>query len=604
MCATSIWHRAAAIGIAFISATIFCLAACGGKMASEDYAGAVKAEFLAPRADYDTELPWEQMVKPFFFSYTEDGEESREFGSPEEVVVREGRVKIRAVSEEKELYIDPLALASEHLGEHPVHKVYRLKAKGVALSPELEGVMESGKGIDGLFHGIEFEYMQGRTARGTVAEVFPDGTFLVIPFDELEPWQSTVPEVASPTHFHVSPRALTAATSDLAQQYEKRILGLSFDRQRYPPADVAAQQCGVYSEAVTDPKYLGLLEEVGYRLEALRERERLTSGNASLGEVVPSLLREAAGPGVSYSGYEGQWVAGLLRDLGADWLEDCDTAGGPRPLADAGGSGGYYLQVRKSLQEDKRDRYKVARLEGDGPPIVIYNAPGIMLMALPLPGQGSRWLMSAEGWPAAGAGIPADPRWQSVYLVDLNSPDTYEKVEFPIGEFPRAPESGLYGSSAAVTANGQYLVNTLYGFADEGGGLWIADLSQEDFHRRPEAFRRIVDWDHALNWTLLDPEVLEHSGVHTLFLTGKEVADNFAMTANLLQVEFDGLDFEVRSRQRLLQMVGWNPVPFAVQKLGDGKFRVAAETYLDYESSLLPRAKGVYILPVDLEQTQ
>ena len=117
----------------------------------------------------------------------------------------------------------------------------------------------------------------------------------------------------------------------------------------------------------------------------------LPHGSPPLGEVVPSLLREAAGPGVSYSGYDkGNGWPVCSGTWEQKWLEDCDTAGGPRPLADAGGSvGSYYLQVRKSLQEDKRDRYKVARLGKETAlPLVIYNAPGIMLMALPLPGQG------------------------------------------------------------------------------------------------------------------------------------------------------------------------------------------------------------------------
>ena len=47
-------------------------------------------------------------------------------------------------------------------------------------------------------------------------------------------------------------------------------------------------------------------------------------------------------------------------------------------------------------------------------------------------------------------------------------------------------------------------------------------------------------------------------------------------------------------------MVGWNPVPFAIQEISDTEFRVAVETHFNYESSLLPRAKGVYIVPVDL----
>ena len=75
--------------------------------------------------------------------------------------------------------------------------------------------------------------------------------------------------------------------------------------------------------------------------------------------------------------------------------------------------------------------------------------------------------------------------------------------------------------------------------------------------------------------------------------------DDFAMTANLLRINDAGIDSTVVSKKRLLQMVGWNPVPFAWQQLPDHKFRVAVETHFNYESSLLPRAKGVYIIPVD-----
>ena len=60
----------------------------------------------------------------------------------------------------------------------------------------------------------------------------------------------------------------------------------------------------------------------------------------------------------------------------------------------------------------------------------------------------------------------------------------------------------------------------------------------------------------------------------------------------------------IRSQQRLLQMVGWNPIPFAQQTLGKGKLRTALETHLVCESSLLPRAKGVFIFPVDLNEEQ
>ena len=46
-------------------------------------------------------------------------------------------------------------------------------------------------------------------------------------------------------------------------------------------------------------------------------------------------------------------------------------------------------------------------------------------------------------------------------------------------------------------------------------------------------------------------------------------------------------------------MVGWNPVPFAYQKVGEHSYIILSETHFNYESSLLERAKGVYIVPVD-----
>ena len=58
-------------------------------------------------------------------------------------------------------------------------------------------------------------------------------------------------------------------------------------------------------------------------------------------------------------------------------------------------------------------------------------------------------------------------------------------------------------------------------------------------------------------------------------MTGKEVADDFAMTAIVLRVKDAGLESTVTYQELLLQMVGWNPVPFAVQRLSDTRFRVA-----------------------------
>ena len=171
-------------------------------------------------------------------------------------------------------------------------------------------------------------------------------------------------------------------------------------------------------------------------------------------------------------------------------------------------------------------------------------------------------------------------------------------MRYPISRYPGAPD-GLYGSAGRLSDDSRYLVNNLYGSEDEGGGLWIVDLDADGFHARESAFARIVPWDHALSWFPLGAADLGAGGRVSVFLSAKEVDHDFAMTANLLQVRGAGLDARVESQRRLARMVGWNPVPFAVQRLDDARYRVAVETHFNYEASLMPRATGVYFVEVD-----
>ncbi|MCH7712910.1 MAG: hypothetical protein IIC99_04735 [Chloroflexi bacterium] len=577
------------------------LAGCAAGAPTEVFVGAVPEGFMTSRANYDTSTTFDELVRPHFFARSEDGDLVAVQGEPDRLVIRDGMVKIRLRQGKQKLYLDPLALTAGELGEHPVHRIYRLAAMGIPLDQSLGKELKRPATLDRLFHTLEFEYLRDKPSRGTIAEVFPDGTFLVIPFDPPEAWRSPQEGVASPTHLHVNPRALTVAGSALAQDYEKQILSLSFDQQRYPPPEVARKQCGVYQEALSSPVYKDTLDSIGFRFTPAHVLTGGSDDEDVAGERLTKLIREGAGEKVRYFGMEGSWISGVLTQLDVSWLGDCDTAGGVRRYrVDGESKDRFYLRVRRSLEPDKRDRHKIVALDDDGSIRVIYDAPGIVLMALPLPTDDSRWLMSTEGWPKAGAGIPADPRWQSVYLVNVNDPEDYQMVDYPIHQFPRAPEAGLYGASPRLSDDKRFLFNTLYGFKDEGGGVWVTDISKEDFFTDASAFTRIVDWDHALSWMLLEPEPEDPTAPVNLFLTGKEVSDDFAMTANVLSIGGGGLDSSIQSQQRLLQMVGWNPVPFAQHTLGDGKFLVAVETHFDYESSLLPRAKGVYIVPVDL----
>ncbi len=565
----------------------------------------VAAELVAPRPEYDTDTDIAAMIKPHFLARTAAGDLVEISARRTRIVEWQGKAALRLTGGDVAAYVDLLALQSELLGEHPAHKIYRLLAMGIPLSDDLRRKLLDESSAGELFTNVAFEYLRGKEATGVVSEIFPDGSLLVIPFDLPREWQSRDARIASPTHLHLNPRALSAGVSDLAREYEREILALPFPEQRYPATPLVRKQCDLYRESLEHLRYASLLDSLGFRFTPRHVTEELAETGASFGERLTALLWNGSGAGVRYFGFEGDWISDRLRQEGVAWLGDCDTAGGLRRYQ-AAGEERYYLTVRRSLEPDKKQRYRILTLDEGGAATEIYTAPGIILMALPLPGasagndEGGAWLLSAEGWPEATGGQPADPRWQAVYRVDLANPQEYRLVRYPLEQFPDAPETGLYGVSPRLSADGRHLFNTLYGFRDEGGGIWVVDLAGGNFYDDPSRFSRIVAWDHTLSWTLLDNPAATDSPYLHLFMTGKEVADDFAMTANILRIREAGLESSIEREERLLQMVGWNPVPFGWQRLSDTRYRVLVETHYNYESSLLPRAKGVYIIPVDL----
>ena len=565
----------------------------------------VPGDLVAPRNAYDTEASYDDLVKSHFYAATEDGRLVEVEGRPDLLTVWQGRAKVRLTHDDGPRYLDPLALAPEQLGEHPAHRLHRLRAMGVPLDPALANRLDGAAFDHGLFHALRFEISAGRQIEGVAVEVFPDGTFLVIPGEVPSEWRRDEDGLPPPTHFHVNARSLSAPGSDLAREFESEILALPFDDQRYPAPALARKQCGVYAESRRDAEYRALLESAGFRFTPAHtaDSEPSATSTPGYGERLWRVVRTGAGEGLSYFGFEGYWVAERARELGAAWLGECDTLYAPRAYPPESGESGYYAVVRRSLEPEKTERYRLMHIAADGSDERLYTAPGIPLMAHPLPDDARRWLVSAEGWPAREGDEPPDARWQSVYLVDLDSPDEYRLLEYPLAGFPDPPDNGrLYGGSPRFSEDGAHMLNSLYGFNDEGGGLWSVALSGTDFHDDPGGFARVVAWDHMLSWFALSAEGEATDESMSLFITGKEVADDFAMTANVLRIEGGGLDWRVTRKERLLQMVGWNPVPFALQRLDDGRFRVAVETHLNYENSLLPRAKGVYIVPVNAEE--
>ena len=563
-------------------------------------------EFILRRPEYDVSAKFSELIKPHYFAQDSVGALVPARGEPELVLEHQGGVKIRLDDDGAVRYLDLLALESEEIGEHPVHKVFRLEAMGVGIGPDLHLKLQPDQFDPTLFRRLDFEYQRGQRTGGVISELFPDGTFLVIT-DEVPPeWEAGLEGIASPTHFHVNPRALSASSSRLAQKFEAEILKLPFNDQRYPAPPLAKKQCAVYQESLNHPAYTALLRDFGFQftIEPESPKEQLP-----FGQRLTSLLQQGAGSNTRYFGMGSHWLGHLFRQLNVTWIGECDTAGGARRYQPPGESEDrYYLTLRRSLDPDQTQRYRIIKLGEDGSGEEVYTAPGIMLMALPIPWDDTRWMMSTEGWPSALGDRPADPRWQSVYIVNAAKPEEYQIVEYPISQFPRAPEEGLYGASAALSADGRYLHNTLYGFKYEGGGLWVTEL-EKGFHAKADSFVRLVEWDHILSWMTLetdrdsdpDDDSPDPSKTRSIFITGKEVADDFAMTANVMRLKGSGLETRVASKERLLRMVGWNPVPFARQTLAGGRVRVAVETHLNYENSLLPRAKGVYLLTVDTE---
>ena len=60
---------------------------------------------------------------------------------------------------------------------------------GVPLDPALSERLAPEAFDHGLVHAIRFEFLAGQEIEGVVAEVFPDGTLLVIPQEAPAEWR-------------------------------------------------------------------------------------------------------------------------------------------------------------------------------------------------------------------------------------------------------------------------------------------------------------------------------------------------------------------------------------------------------------------------------
>ena len=331
-------------------------------------------------------VPFGENVRPHFYALGDDGSLQPVQGITDRIVSWQGKVKLRLSNRGQYQYLDPLSLNSGLIGEHPVQRVLRLHESGVPIDAELRVALQSPSPPDHLFHNVTFQYLPGKESYGIISDVFPDGTFLVIVPEAPVEWQSSQPDVASPTHLHVNPRALSVGQSELAQEFEEEILSLSFEDQRYPPPPLARKQCGVYHESLAGAEYADLLDAIGFGFTLGHVVKDDSEALPPFGERLLGILRDGTGRDTSYFGYGRDWVADRLAELQVPWMGECDTAGGLRTYRKKDAAkDSYYLVVRRSLEPEKTARYRVLALDDDGSTQEIYVAPGVVLMAMPLP---------------------------------------------------------------------------------------------------------------------------------------------------------------------------------------------------------------------------
>lgn len=536
------------------------------------------------------------LLRPQFNAYTKRGELTsfdRIFASSSTqvtIVKLNGKAKIRVKTDEETLYIDPLALKPELLGEHPREKLLRLhNSFGVPIDFEFD---------DSIFQSATFEYLAGKTTSGIISEVFPDGTFLVIPNEIPSEWKDVNNKRSSPTHFHVDTHAFLMSSSESGLEYrthEEELLALPYEEQRNPPVAIAAQECRFYYKTLDSAwnnPYQDILHQIGFNPAIFWSPQLFKDTD---GSIISPINDAYYGQETKYFGFSSRWVSTQTQKLGLDdAIGHCDTVNRVSKSGDE-----FYFVLEKNFEPQIDKRNVFMRADSNGEVTTLYVAPGSMLMLRQHPLHPNLFFISSEGWPGKESGGP-DPRWQSVYLADTTKGGEYEIIRYPLPNSKYAPEGqqSLYGHSEFTSKDGRFLYAILYGFEEQGGGLWVIDLAKENFYENKEAFAQIFSWDHALDFTILPS--MEQPPHTTVIMTGKEVNDDFAMTLNILKIKFAGLDTKLISKERLISMVGWNPVPFAYQKISDEEMLVLVETYYNYESYLVPRAKGVYITTVSL----
>lgn len=456
----------------------------------------------------------------WFRGKDESGNDCEITGVPSGLTIIEGKLKFIFIDPEqkKQIFVDPLGIASETYGEHPAEKTLRIAREfGILVEPELKQKLCDFNDRDYFFQLQTVDYLAGSVVTGIVTEVGPDGSISLLP-DQI-PFELQPPneEYLTPSLLTINPETPGYSLVDIGLYFDSSLLGSSISER---------------------------VKNLFYFVENL-----------------------------SRSLYSDKWFVQQLKECGLN-LEGNDRLFSEFKIVD----NDVYFSTHEDYPDSPFGHFY--KLTEQGNLIKLFETPGRIFLAAVNPQNKNEIFVSAEGYDRS------DPRFQSLFKVDLSKADEYEVVEFP-GE-SREGFGELYASDGYYLPNQDGMYLQRYGFEDEGGGIWLIKFHPTGDHE----VEQILAWDHLLQWSEITQDNQELRNTGTLskdnpifFVTGKEVDDDFAMTISKVDLS-NGAGF----KNRIGKVVGWNP---KIRRYGG---QLLVDVPYDYDCYLEGKPLTTYII--------
>jgi len=516
---------------------------------------------------------------------------------PTGIVLVDGKVKVIL---NEEMYCDPLGINVGHDVSHPADRILQLlKNYQIEIPNQVKNQLEDLQYQDELFYQARYSLGSPEELIGTIVKIFPDGSFLVKNITPLP--DSFKGPVISPQYFHVFPESIDASIVQKGQELRQKLFDnfKTIGQQIDPPGEYAYEMYSLYLLAKAG-KYKELTDQIDFKVNFnFFSQTPLTEiiSNVLYGLSPDSKYLSLEEPR-NWNYFSGFRIAELLRTAGVGGInpEDAVTESGIFQM-----NGCAYIPLWNASEPDPLKRSRIIKVYPNKNSEVMYHLPGRTLTFSPLPNDDRMLVASSDAFPLT------DPRFQAMYLVDTRS-GNYEILNFPVT--PKQSEGQpirkqLYGRSIKFNQDGQYMYTLLYGFSNEGGGLWQIDFTSLDFPKNSSVYNKIAPFDHprklfsldnSLAKNLMRSSIANHQQIANAVITTKEVDNDFSMSATAVSFSIDSLKITSKQKYLIERMPGWNPDPVAfITK--DGESLLLLETYPNYETSIIPvEAFPVYLV--------